>query len=271
MDLATLMLLAAGLAAAGLVTGFLSGLLGVGGGGILVPVLYEVFSALGVDPAVRMHMTLGTSFAVIVATSITSFAGHRRRGAVDMPALRRLGPWVVAGVVAGIFLVERATGTALKLVWIALGTLMCLKMVFGRDDWRLGDNLPRTPAFNLVPMLIGCASTLMSIGGGAFMVTLLTLHGRPIIRAVATSSGFGPLIAIPGVIGYIWAGWGIPGRPTFALGYVSVLAAALIIPSCFAAVPWGVATAHGISRRTLERAFAAFLALVVLRFAVSFA
>lgn len=265
-ELATI---AAALLLAGLVTGFMSGLLGVGGGGILVPVLFELFTALRVDPAVRMHLALGTSMAVIVPTSLASFAGHRARGAVDMVALRRLGPWIVAGVVAGALLAGLADATALKLVWIAFGSVLALKMALGRDDWRFGAELPKTPLFNAVPFAIGAVSTLMSIGGGAFMVTLLSLYGRPILTAVATSSGFGPLISIPGVLGYVWAGWEAPARPPFALGYVDLFAAALLIPACFLAVPWGVRAAHGLPKRRLELAFAAFLAVVVARFAVS--
>lgn len=254
---------------AGLLTGFLSGLLGVGGGGILVPVLYELFTALGVDPAVRMHLALGTSMAVIVPTSLKSFAGHRARGAVDMAALYRLGPWIVLGVVIGALLAGFADATALKLVWIVFGSALALKMALGREDWRLGADLPRTPLFSAVPLIIGAVSTLMSIGGGAFMVTLLSLYGRSILTAVATSSGFGPLISIPGVIGYVWAGWNVPARPPFSFGYVDLLAVALLIPACFIAVPYGVRAAHGLPKRQLELAFAAFLTVVVTRFALS--
>lgn len=271
MDLspAAIALLGATLFASGLVTGFLSGLLGVGGGGVLVPVLYELFTALEVDPSVRMHLALGTSMAVIVPTSLKSFAGHRARGAVDMDALRRLGPWIVAGVGIGALLAGLANATALKLVWIVFGSALALKMALGRENWRLGADLPKTPLFNLAPLAIGAVSTLMSIGGGAFIVTLLSLYGRSILTAVATSSGFGPLISIPGVIGYVWAGWDVAARPPFALGYVDLLAAAVLVPACFIAVPWGVRAAHGLPKRQLELAFAAFLAIVAARFALS--
>ena len=113
--------------------------------------------------------------------------------------------------------------------------------------------------------VIGLISTLMSIGGGMFIVTMLTLLGRPIHSAVATSSGFGPLIAIPGTLGYIWAGWGHENLPPLSLGYVNVLAAALIVPLSVFAAPYGARFAHGLSRRKLELAFAAFLAVVSLR------
>lgn len=264
-----LALMVAALAAAGLLTGFLSGLLGVGGGGILVPVLYEAFSWLGVDPSVRMHLTLGTSLAVIVPTSLRSFAAHSARGAVDAPALWRLGPWMVAGVGVGILALAVSNSTALKLIWVVCGTGLCLKMALGRDDWRLAPELPKAPWSELLTVAIGAISTLMSIGGGAFMVTLLSLYGRPLLRAIATSSGFGPLIAIPGVLGYVWAGWDVPLRPDFCIGYVHLVAALVLIPACLVAVTWGVRLAHGLPKRRLEIAFAVFLALVVARFALS--
>jgi len=253
----------------GLATGFLAGLLGIGGGGVLVPVLYETFTALGVDEAVRMHMVLGTSFAVIAPTAYRSFRGHLAREAVETAVLRRLGPWVVAGVVLGIALVSTASSAALKWVWIVFASFLALKMALGREEWRLGDRLPEGPIVDGVAFAIGLVSTLMSIGGGMFLVTLLTLYGRPILSAVATSSGFGPLIAVPGMLGYVWAGWGVSGLPPLSLGYVNLLGAALIIPASLVAAPYGVRAAHLISKRKLELAFAAFLAAAVLRLLIS--
>jgi uncharacterized membrane protein YfcA len=267
---AYILVLILALLAGGLLTGFLAGLLGIGGGGVLVPVLYETFSALGVPESVRMHMVLGTSFAVIAPTAWRSFRGHLARGAVDTDLLRRLGPFVVAGVIVGAMLVSTASSTALKWIWIVCGSLLAVKMALGRDDWRLGNDLPRSGVLQAIAFAIGLISTLMSIGGGMFFVSVLTLYGRPLLAAVATSSGFGPLIAIPGLIGYIWAGWSAPDLPWLSLGYVSVLSAALIIPASVFAAPYGVRTAHGIPKRKLELSFAAFLALVALRLLISF-
>lgn len=261
--------LALALLAAGLVVGFLSGLLGIGGGGILVPVLYETFTALDVDPSIRMHMALGTSLAVIVPTSLRSFMAHRAKGAVDGAAIRRMGPWVVAGVLLGVVVIDMASGTALKWVWVVFGSLLAAKMAFGRDNWQLGSDLPKPPRLEIYSVGIGLVSVLMSIGGAAFIVSLLTLYGRSILQAVATSSGFGPLIAIPGVIGLVWAGWGHPGLPPMSLGFVSVVGAAVIISASVLAAPWGVRLGHGIPRRTLELVFAAFLTVIVSRFLIS--
>lgn len=261
----TLLWLVLALLAGGLLTGFLAGLLGIGGGGILVPVLYEVFTFLDVPDDVRIQLVLGTSFAVIVPTAISSFRGHLKRGAVDMDVLRRLVPFVVAGVLVGIGLVSLVSGKELKWVWIVCAYLLALKMFFGREEWRLADDVPNNAAVRIAAFVIGVLSTLMSIGGGMFLVSMFTLCRWSILKAVATSSGFGPFIAVPGLIGYIWAGWGNPELPAASLGYVSLLGAAIIIPLSVLAAPLGVRVAHGLSRRKLELAFAVFLSLVATR------
>ncbi len=269
LDNGALLWLVLALLAGGLATGFLAGLLGIGGGGILVPVLYETFTFLDIPESIRMHMVLGTSFAVIVPTAVSSFRGHLKKGAVDTAVLKRLAPFVVAGVLAGVALVSSVSGNALKWVWIVCGYLLALKMALGRADWRIADDVPDNAPIRLAGFLIGLVSTLMSIGGGMFLVSLFTLCGWTILTAVATSSGFGPLIAVPGLIGYIWAGWGNPMLPPLSLGYVSVVGAAIIIPMSVLAAPLGVRAAHGMSRRALELAFAAFLALVATRLLMS--
>jgi len=259
------------LAFAGGATGFLAGLLGVGGGAFLVPILYELFSFIGVDETVRMHMVLGTSLAVIVPTALRSFAGHYAKGAVDMAAWRRLAPWVALGVVAGVLVAKVSSTAGLKWIWIAAGSFVGAKFALGRDDWRLGDGLPKSRAVEAVAVLIGIISALMSIGGGMFIVSLLTLYAFPIHSAVATSAAFGPVISIPGTLGFIWAGWDVPLRPAYSLGYVNVPAALLIMPTSMLAVPYGVRAAHALPKRKLEIAFAVFLACVVARFLWSLA
>lgn len=250
----------------GLVMGFLAGLLGIGGGGIMVPILYELFSAIGVDEAVRMHLCVGTSLAVIMPTSLRSFFSHRAKGAVDMDVIRSMVLPVVAGVAIGALVARYSDNTILTAIWAGAATLMSLKLFLGRAHWRLGDAIPGNPGRALYGMLIGTVSTLMSIGGGAFVTMMMTLYGRPIHQAVGTSSGFGPMIAIPGTLGFIWAGWGVGDVPPGSLGYVSVLSAAVIVPVSVLAAPLGVRLAHGISRRRLELCFASFLALVAARF-----
>jgi uncharacterized protein len=263
-----LALLIVALLVAGLVAGFLAGLLGIGGGGVLVPVLYEVFRVLDVDESVRMHLVLGTTLAIILPTSLKSFAGHRARGTVDMALLKSVAPWIVAGVVLGTLTVKASSGDVLKWVWVVAASLIAIKMAFGREDWRLGDRLPPSPWPQLGALLIGILSTLMSIGGATFVVPLLTLYGQSIITAVSTASGVGPLIALPGVVGFAWAGWDASGLPPLSIGYVNLLGMAIVAPLSVWAAPYGVRVAHRIPRRTLELAFAAFLGTIAIRFLI---
>jgi len=264
-----LITLVGALLAAGLVTGLLAGLLGIGGGGILVPVLFEVFAALGVEPGLRVHLAVGTSLAVIVPTSLRSFASHRATGAVDMALLKSMALPVIFGVTLGAVVARYSDDRVLKAVWVAFGGLMSAKLFFGRESWRLGSEIPGNPFRAVYGVLVGLVSTLLSIGGGAFITTLMTLYGRTIRQGVATASGFGPLIAIPGALGFAWAGWQGAGLPPGSLGYVNLIGATVVIPATVFAAPFGVRIAHGISRRRLELAFATFLAVVALRFLIS--
>ena len=257
---------AGGLLAAGLVTGFLSGLLGIGGGGILVPVLYETFTAIGVAPQIRMHLAVGTALAVVAPTTMRSFMAHRAKGTPDVSVIRRLGPWVVGGVVLGVLTAERSSSATLMWIWIVFGSIMSLKMALGRDDWRLGADLPAGWGAELLAVAIGFVSVLKSIAGAVFIVSFMTLYNRPLLQAVGTSAGFGPLIALPGVVGFAWAGLGHEALPPLSIGFVSVIGAALIIFTSVQTAPLGVRLAHGIPKRRLELAFAAFLAAVVARF-----
>lgn len=250
----------------GLIMGVLAGLLGIGGGGILVPILYEIFQVVGVDEAVLMHMCVGTSLAIIMPTSLRSFFSHKSKGAVDVEIVRTMALPVVAGVVIGALVARYSSTTILTAIWAGAATIMSLKMYFGRESWKLGNDIPGNPWRALYGVFIGAISTLMSIGGGAFVTLMMTLYGRPIHQAVGTSSGFGPMIAIPGTLGFIWAGWGAAGTPPGSLGYVSLLSALIIVPVSVFAAPLGVRLAHGISRRKLELAFATFLAIIAVRF-----
>jgi len=262
--------LIAALLASGLLMGFLAGLFGIGGGGILVPILYEVFNILDVPLEVRMHLAVGTSLAVIIPTSIRSVQSHYKHGAVDMGLLRRIGPPVFAGVLTGVVIASFVQAAVLKVVYILSTSLMAINLYFGRGRWNLGTEMPGRAVDRAVGWVIGTVSTLIGIGGGVQLTTYMTLYGRAIHQAVATGAGLGPIIAIPATIGYIWAGWGEASLlPPGSLGYVSLLGVAIIGPVSVYAAPIGVRVAHGLSRRKLEVAFALFLGLMSLRFLIS--
>lgn len=260
------MLMVGALVTGGIVVGYLAGLLGIGGGGIAVPILYEVFRAAGVDDEVRMHLAVGTSLAVILPTSLRSFWLHRKRGAVDMEVLRTVGPGVLAGVLAGILVAGAVDGSVLKAVFVVVAYVMALRQLTGADRWRLGEELPGMGVRWGVGLVTGFASALNGIGGGAFITGFMTFYGRDMLKALATASGIGPLIALPGVVGYAITGWGHAGLPFGSAGYVSLIGAALVVPSSLLAAGYGVASAHRFSKRTLGLAFAAFMLFVGTRF-----
>lgn len=269
MDWTSLALMATALAAAGFLSGFLAGLLGVGGGAVVVITLFEAFGWMGVDDSVRMQLATGTGLAIIAPTTLRSFLSHRARGYADLGFVRRMAVPVILGVGLGALVARNSGGNALKWVWIVMGSFLALRMYLGRDDWRLGAEIPSSLAVEAYGVGIGFISSLMSVGGGAFVVILMTLYGRTLHQAVATSSGFGPLIAIPGMLGFMWAGWGASALPPLTIGFVSLLGAALAIPTGLLAAPIGARLTHGLSKRGLELAFAIFMTLVAIRFLAS--
>ncbi|MEO0618733.1 MAG: sulfite exporter TauE/SafE family protein, partial [Pseudomonadota bacterium] len=202
---------AAALSLAGLFMGFIAGLFGIGGGGVLVPVLYEVFGALGVSSNVRMHLAVGTSLAIIIPTSFRSYLTHRAAGAVDTDIVRAMAITVVVGVLLGAVIARFAEANVLKAVWAVVGMMLSAKFLFARESWRLGEKIPGTLWLRVYGLLTGVISALMSIGGGAFISGMMTLYGRTIHQGIATASAFGPMIAVPGMLGFIWAGWGAVG------------------------------------------------------------
>lgn len=259
--------LAAALAASGLLVGLLAGIFGVGGGAVIVPVMHQALGFLGFSEAVTMHIAIGSSLAIIIPTSIKSFRAHRARGAVDMDLLRS---WVVAvplGVVAASFVAAGVSGDGLQAIFACIALLVALKLLFNRDSWRLGGDLPHGAARFLVGGVIGFLSTLMGVGGGVMANTFMTVYGRSIHNAVATASGVGILIAIPATVGYMLAGWNAEGLPPFSLGYVNLLGVAIITPLSLATASLGVRIAHALSKRQLETGFGLFLMLVSARFA----
>lgn len=258
--------LALPLLGAGLFAGFMAGLFGIGGGAILVPAFYQVFGLFGVDDAVRMHISVGTSLAVIVPTSIRSLMAHHRRGAVDMSLLRSFLIAVPTGVVVASLVFSMISGTSLRLLFAVFAGLFSIRLMLNRESWKLGDDVPEGAARFTVGALIGFFSTLMGIGGGVLNNTFMTMFNRPIHQAVATSAGVGVLIAVPGVIGSIWAGWGEAGLPELSTGFVNWVAVALIIPVTLLVAPLGAHTAHKLKKRQLEIGFGIFLFVVSVRF-----
>jgi len=263
-------LLAAGILGAGVVSGILAGLFGIGGGAVIVPVLYDVFRVLGVADDVRMQLCVGTSLAIIVPTNIRSYLAHRAKGAVDDRVVRL---WVVpalAGTAIGAVAAAFAPPTVFRLAFVVIAAVIALKLLFGRDSWRLGDDFPGQPAMSVFGVLVGLASALMGVSGGSVSNMIQTLYGRSIHQAVATSAALGVPLSIAGTLGYVIAG--LPRQammPPLSLGFVSLIGIAVMAPVSTLVSPYGARLAHALPRRRLEVAFAIFLLVVCARFVVS--
>jgi uncharacterized membrane protein YfcA len=265
------------LVAVGALAGFLAGVFGIGGGAILVPVFYECFRLAGVPLAVRMPLCVGTSLAIIIPTSIRSYRAHHARGAVDMEILRAWWLPVVTGVILGSVIARYAPELLFKIVFVMVAYSAAARLLLARESWKFGDDFPRGPLMKIYGFVVGLLSTLMGVGGGLFSNLLMTFYSRPIHQAVATSSALAVLISIPGALGYIYAGWPAAMRYPdvaalqlpFAIGYVSLIGAVLVMPTSLLTAPLGVKAAHAMSKRTLEMAFGCYLFVVGSRFVIS--
>jgi uncharacterized membrane protein YfcA len=257
------------LIATGAVAGIVSGLLGVGGGIVIVPVLFFVFLALDISEAVRMHVAVGTSLATIIFTGFISARSHWRRGSVDTALLKSWGPWIAFGVVLGTIVGGNVSGTVLTLVFAGIAALVAINMAFKPADNIAPRPMPGTPIKQLLSTVIGLISVMMGIGGGTLAVPILSFFTYPIRLAVGTAAAIGLIIAIPGTIGYALFGLGAEGLPPFSLGYVNLAGLIAIIPTSMLTAPLGVRIAHSIPQLALRWCFAAFLAITSIRMITS--
>lgn len=265
LDLAHIALYAAALLFTGAAGGFVAGLLGVGGGIVIVPVLFHIFTLLGIDESVKMHLAIGTSLSTIILTSAMSVRAHWRRQVVDTAMLKRWSIAIFAGVVAGTLLASHVKGPVLMAVFGVVAFIVSLHMAFSKPNWRLADRLPGGIAEQAMAGGIGMISAMMGIGGGTLSVPTLSLFGYPIHKAVGTAAAIGVIIGVPGTIGFVLSGLGESGLPPFSVGYVSLLGLALITPTSIVMAPVGAWAAHTLPVRGLKLAFAAFLFATALR------
>jgi uncharacterized membrane protein YfcA len=268
--LGELALLALAVVIGGVATGILAGLFGIGGGAIIVPVLYEVFRILGVPEEVRMQLCVGTSMAIIVPTTIRSYLTHRAKGAVLNDVMRQWALPAVLGVAAGSVIAYFAPAAVFKVVFLVVVTIIAIKLLFGRDSWQIASDFPGRAAMTGYGFLIGVTSSLMGVSGGSVSNMIQTLYGKSLHNAVATSAGLGVPITIAGTIGLMLAGWPqMALLPPLSIGYVSLLGVAIMAPVSSFTATYGARLAHRLSKRQLEIGFGLFLLLVAARFAAS--
>ncbi len=252
----------------GALTGVLAGLFGIGGGTLLVPILYEVSRHTGIPPEFQMQVALGTSLAIIAPTSLVSYFNHRKKGVGDEALLRAWRIPILLGVIVGAIIASFVSSLVLKIIFALVCALTALRLIFdAQGKWRLGSQMPGGIARSGQGFGIGLLAALMGLGGGIFANLLMTLYNRPIHQVVATSSGIGVIVAAPGALGYMIAGTPhAQNFPLWCIGFVSLLAVVLIAPLSSLFAPLGVKLAHHFGKRKLEMAFAVYLLLIAGRF-----
>lgn len=244
--------------ASGAVVGILAGLLGLGGGVIIVPLLNMVFAWQGMSPDLIQHMALGTSLSTIVFTSISSFRAHHQRGSVRWDLWRTITPSIVLGTFGGSLLAGTLSTYFLKMFFaiflFVIGTQMLLNLTP-----KATRPLPSKATIASVGGVIGLISSFAGVGGGTMSVPFMVWCKVPFIGAVGTSAAIGLPIALSGTLGYIVSGWGDPALPAWSLGYVSVSATlGLVVPSMLTA-PLGVRLGHALPVKVLKRFFGLFI------------
>ncbi len=253
------------LLAAGAFGGLLAGLLGVGGGIVIVPVLDAALELAGVPSSVSLHVAVATSMATIIPTSISSSRSHARRGSVDPAVVRHWSVPIVAGALAGALLASRVEARVLAGVFGSVVLLAAIKMVLPLDHLVLRKSVPTGAASAAIPASIGAIAAMMGIGGGVLSVPTMTLCGEPMHKAVGTGAALGFWISVPATLGYLVAPAPDAAALPLTLGYVSLPGFAVIAPMSWWVAPLGAKLAHAIARRHLSAAFGLFLIVVAVR------
>jgi uncharacterized protein len=249
----------------GAAAGILAGLLGVGGGIVIVPVLFLLFPFLDIAESVRMHLAVGTSLATIIPTAIMSARAHYKKGGVDVDLLKTWGPAIFVGVLVGGYLGGGAKGSVLTLIFAIVAILVSINMVFRKEGSHVSETLPKGILRGLLGFIIGGFSVVMGIGGGTLSVPILTSFNYPIRRAVGTASAIGFIIAVPGTISFILSGLGHVDLPPGSFGFLNILGFCSIVPATMITAPIGAKIAHTINPAMLRKAFAFFLFLTSMR------
>ncbi len=244
--------------------GFVAGLLGVGGGLIIVPVLVFAFAAQGFAPSVLVHLAIGTSLATIVVTSIASVRTHHRHGAVQWKVFRELTPGIVIGALGGAAIANVLPGEKLRAIFGVFELLVALQMGMG---WRVSAhrNLPGAMALSGAGVVIGAISSVIGIGGGTLTVPYLSWCNVGLRQAIATSAATGFPIAMAGAMGFVATGWDVPLLPPLSGGYVYWPAFAAISAVSLLFAPLGAKLTHRLPVVVLRRVFAVLLAILGVR------
>jgi uncharacterized membrane protein YfcA len=245
----------------GSIAGVLAGLLGIGGGLVIVPMLVFALTWQGVSQEHLMHLALGTSMASIIFTAISSFMAHHKRGAVHWNVVRRIVPGILAGTFLGTFVASRMPTNVLKGFFVVFLYYVAFQMLTGKKP-KPGRGLPGKFGMFGAGSTIGVVSSLVGIGGGTLSVPFMMWCNIAVHEAIGTSAAIGFPIAVAGTVGYILNGWNVSGLPQYSLGYAYLPALAGIVAASVVTAPLGVRLAHSLPVDKLKRVFAVLLLAV---------
>ena len=248
------------------VAGFMAGLLGVGGGIIIVPALYYAFTVLDFDIATRMHLSVGTSLAIIIPTSIISAKTHMEYDAVDFKLIKSFGIFILFGVIGGTFLAVNLKTPAFVLFFSIMAFIVGLFFIFFREQLLKNPKMISDSAKNISGIIIGFISVLLGIGGGSLMVPFMRTFGYDIRRSIGTAAGVGFLIAVFGTITMITGGKIVDNISTpYSFGYVNLLGFLVFVPVTMIMARVGAKAVYKIDKNILSKIFGIFLIIVSIR------
>jgi uncharacterized membrane protein YfcA len=252
--------------ALGLATGFVAGLLGVGGGLLMVPALIWAYAQQGFAPQYNIHLALATSLAVIVPTALSSLRAHHAHGAVDWEAVRRIAPGILLGTLAGSLAAAKLSDGGLKIFFTVFLFYAATQMLLGFKP-PASRQMPGWPGMTLAGTVIGLVSSWVGIGGGTLSVPFLTWCNAGLRRAIGTSSAIGLPIALAGTVGYVFSGLSVSNLPPASIGFVYFPAFVALAAGTWLTAPFGARATHRLPVNSLKRIFAGLLYLIAVRMA----
>ena len=254
-----------GLLITGVIGGLIAGLFGVGGGIVIVPILFWIFTSLSFPNEILMHMAIGSSLATIIPTSISSARAHYHRGSIEIDIIKKWAPGIFLGAIIGGLSGKYFSVNELKYLFASIAFLVALNMFF-KEPLRLGNNFPKSRLLNIImSSLIGLVSSLMGVGAGTLGVPALVALSVPIHKAIGTAAALGLFIAVPATLGLAFSGFNIPNRPPMSIGYVNLIAFFIMFPLTVFFAPVGVKLAHRINQRALKSIFGIFLIITSIK------
>ena len=250
----------------GIFAGFIAGLFGIGGGVVVVPALYYIFTLAEVDENIRMHLAVGTSLANIVPISIISALSHARKNSVNIDFLKFIFVSIIVGVTCGSIAVSYLEGSTLILIYSIILLFVAAQFFFWKDKWRLSPSFPENVTGHAFGSVIGFLSVIIGVGGGSISIPILKLYNFEIHKAIGTAAGIGTIVAVPGTIGFMIAGLQNNVNLPLSFGYVSLVGLVLITPITIIGAPIGVKFAHYLSKSKLNLLFGIFILFMSIRF-----